>query len=135
MTAKEYLNQAFRLNEFIKSHLKELEQLNSIATSVTFDLDEYVSSGSVKDKVGETVTKIVALQDKINEEIDRLIDLKSEIHTVIEQVEDEDERLLLRMRYIEYMRWEDIASQMHFSLRNATRLHAVALEHVKIPQD
>lgn len=133
MTAKEYLNQAYRLNELIQSHQKELEQLNDIATKVTAGLNERVSSSGVSDKVGATATKIVALQDKIKDEIDKLVDLKTEIHTVIEQVENKDERLLLRLRYIEYMRWEEIATRMNFSYRNATRVHAEALKHVKIP--
>lgn len=134
MTAKEYLNQAYRLNELIQSHQKELEQLNDIATKITSGLEERVSSGGISDKVGATVTKIVALQDKIKDEIDKLVDLKTEIHTVIEQVENKDERLLLRLRYIEYMRWEEISLRMTLSLRYVMKIHTEALGNVKIPE-
>lgn len=82
MTAKQYLSQAYRLNERINSDLSELDRLRDLATSlssVNYDGIRVSSTRSTEAPFEKTICKIIDAEKKINAEIDRLVDLKAEI--------------------------------------------------------
>lgn len=130
MTAKEYLNQAYRLNDKIESNLRQVEALEAKATSATVNFGEKVQSGE-RNSTEQILLKIIALKQKINEETDRYIDLLTEIRSTIEKVKDPDENLLLTLRYIEFMKWEEIMEKMNFSETQVHRVHRSALKNIK----
>ena len=135
MTAKEYLNQAYRLNELIESNLKELEKLEALATHITSgdtSKDRVQGGLETHDMLGDTMAKIVDLKKKINAEIDKYIDLKKEIREVINGVQNMRDMLLLRYRYSEFLTWEQIAEKMNYSLRQVYRFHDEAIEEIEI---
>lgn len=137
MTAKQYLRQAYRLNELINSHIKELEQLRLLSTSVpsTDFSKERVQGGKLpEDKISNIIAKIVDLEKQINDEIDSFVDLKKEIHDIIEAVKSPDQRLVLRCRYIEFLTWEKTAEIMNYSIKQIHRIHSAALQNVVIPK-
>ena len=41
-------------------------------------------------------------------------------------------RILLEKRYLSFMKWEDIAFDMHCSLRTIYRMHGEALKKVRV---
>lgn len=135
MNAKQYLKQAYRLNELIDSDLKELENLRSLSTSITSDTTkERVQSSTVSDKIGNIVVKIVDLENQINDEIDKFVDLKKEIRDAINTVTNPNERLVLRLRYIVFLTWEQVAEKMTYSLKQVHRIHSEALKNIVIPK-
>lgn len=137
MTAKQYLMQARHLNELINSHIKELEQLRLILTSVpSIDFSkEKVQGGKLPgDKISNIIAKIVDLEKQIKDEIDRFVDLKKEIHDAIEAVKNPKERLVLRCRYIEFLTWREIAERTNYSIKQVYRIHSQALKNVVVPK-
>jgi len=136
MTAKQYLRQAYRLNELINSDLEELAQLKVLSTSISSPNLSGMPPSSTRNtepSFVKCINKIVDLEKIINDEIDRFVELKKEIREVINNVPDPDERLVLRLRYIEFLKWEAVASSMGLSLKQVHRIHASALMNVKIP--
>lgn len=136
MTAKQYLKQAYRLNELINSDLEEVAQLRDFSTSISspsFDSEPVSGSRPQEAKFEKAVLKIIDLESKINAEIDSYVNLKAEIRETINQLDDADEKLLLRYRYINFFTWEDIAEKMNVSIRTIHRIHASALQNVKLP--
>lgn len=136
MTAKQYLRQAYRLNDLINSDLEEIEQLKALSESVpSMNLSGMPSSGtrSTEAPFAKCVAKIIDLEKIINDEIDRFVDLKKEIRDVINAVPKENERLVLRLRYIEFLKWDCVALRMDLSLKQVHRIHDDALKSVKIP--
>ena len=131
MTAKEYLHQAYRLNDKIESNLRQVEALEVKATSVTVNFGEKVQSGE-RNSTEQTILKIIALKQRINEETDRYIDLLTEIRSTIDKVKDPDENLLLTLRYIEFMKWEEIMEKMRFSRPQVFRIYNNALKSIQI---
>jgi len=137
MTAKQYLRQAYRLNELINSHIREVEQLRLISTSVpsTDFSKERVQGGQLPgDRMSNIIGKIVDLEKQINDEVDSFVDLKKEIHDVIEAVKNPNERLVLRCRYIEFFTWEQVSDCMSYSIKQVHRIHSEALQNVIIPK-
>ena len=129
---KEYLQKIRLYDTHINNKIAELSRLRDMATNITPTLkDDVVSSSGSKDKLGDTVAKIVDLQDEINRAIDDFVDKKNEVCSVIENLQNPDHVALLHKRYVEYLTWEQIACDMHISYRHATRLHGRALQAVE----
>ena len=137
MTAKEYLSQAYRLNERINAHVRELDELRKLSTSIqAVNFDLHVDGTKDPDPpYVKLIHKIADMQEEINQEIDTLVDFKHEVRTAIFQVHGEDERLLLRYRYLENMEWDDIASCLNVTTRTAHRIHSSALQKFTVPND
>lgn len=135
MTSKEYLNQAYRLNEKINSDLAELDDLRHMATSIgSPSLEEHFSGTRQTDPPFlRAIIKIDEMERKINAEIDRYVDLKKEINDAIKAVPSTDEQMLLRYRYINGYGWNKIGVLMSISLRTVHRIHATALRNFSIP--
>lgn len=136
MTAKQYLRQAYRLNDLINSDLAELEQLKVLSTSVSSpNLSGMPSSGTKKQEAPfvNAVMKIIELEKVIDAEIDRFVDLKKEIRDVINKVPDNSQKLVLKLRYIQFLKWESVAAEMDLSLKQVHRIHNEALKNVKLP--
>ena len=134
MTAKEYLSQAKCLDEHITSLISELADWRSISTSVQgcrFTPNYNPNHPHEAPFVG-LVTKIVDKEHELDEQIDRLVDLKIEISRAIDKLDDVNERLLLRYRYLENRDWDDICSVMQISRRTAFRIHGEAHEKISV---
>lgn len=131
MQVREYLNQAYRLNELINSDLLELEELKKYTGNVNSVLSWTGSGGQPSDIVGNIVVKIDELGNKINDEIDRYVDVKKEIRAKIESLSDRDEKLILKKRYINFQTWEKIAVDLNYSYRHVMRLYKRALKKIK----
>lgn len=134
MTAKEYLSQAYRLDQRINSKIEQVASLNDLATKCTSTLtgmprNPNRASSTMADAVG----KIIDLQNEINRDIDRLVDLKREIVTVIKAIENPEYQTLLEKRYLCFLTWEKIAVDMGYDLRWLYRIHKRALDEICVP--
>lgn len=134
MNAKQYLKQAYKLNELIESDKDELENLRSLASSVSGDMtQERVQSSKTNDKLVNIISQIIELENKIYDEIEHFITLKKEIREVINEVEDVNEKLVLKYRYLIFLQWDEICIKLNYSRRQMYRIHDSALENVKVP--
>ena len=135
MTAKEYLQQALRLDERINSKISQVESLRQLATKCTSTITGMPRNPSPSQSaMADAIAKIVDLEDEINHDIDRLVDLKREMVEVIKKVDDVECCLLLELRYLCFKSWEDIAVQMGYTTRYIHDLHKQALRLVTVPQ-
>lgn len=135
MTAKEYLGQAYRLDQRIDAKIAQISALNDLATKCTVTFSDMPGSPNRgKSTMEDAVVKIIDLQHEINKEIDRLVDLKREISVVVNSVRNLEYRTLLEKRYLCFMTWEQIAVDMAYNVRHIYRMHDEALEKVVVPQ-
>ena len=135
MTAKEYLSQAYRLDQRIDSKIAQVASLNDLATKCTATLTGMPRNpnrgGST---MADAVCKIVDLQEEINRDIDRLVDLKHEIVVVIKAVENPEYQVMLEKRYLSFQTWEQIAVDMNYSIQHIYRLREKAYAAVQVPE-
>ena len=123
MTVKEYLDQAYRIDQRINSKLEQVGSLRALAMSDT------PPSGSRNVQSMESIiVKIIDLENEINEDIDMLVDLKREIVGVIKRIENPEYQTLLELRYLCFYSWEKVAVEMEYDLRYLHKLHRKALE-------
>ena len=135
MTAKEYLQQAYRLNELIDSDVHELERLRDLAGRISSpNFGERVqSSRNLDAPFVKYLGDIMEMEEKIQKELCRLVVLKKQILAALESVADREERLLLTYRYLNNESWEQIAEGLSVSMSTVHRIHASALRNFPFP--
>ena len=132
MTAKEYLNRAWNVDQRINSKLYQLDSLKDMATKATSTLGtEPVSGTRNVQRMADTIDNIVALENEINDDIDRLVDLKRDVIKTISKVQDTNCLTLLELRYLSFKSWDDIAAEMNYTSRWVHIMHSKALAAVE----
>lgn len=133
MTVKEYLGQAYRLDQRINSKLEQVASLNDLANKVTTTLTGMPKNPNrATSTMADAVAKIIDLQAEINRDIDCLVDLKREIVAVIKTVDNPEYQTLLEKRYLCFETWEQIAVDMDYSIQHIYRLRDKALSKISI---
>jgi len=105
MTAKEYLSQAYRLDQRINSDIAELGRLRLMSQNISspgFE-EHYNATRNTDAPFVKQIEKIMETEKTINEEIDRLVNLKAQIRLTIDSAKNTDERMVLRYRYVDHM--------------------------------
>lgn len=138
MTVKEYLQQAYRLDKRINSHIKELEDLKLMAAGISspkISADKVQTSPTSDAPYVSALEKIWEMEEKINAEIDQYVDLKDQIHTMLKQVTDPDQLMVLRYRYIHNYSWEQIGDELLAGRRTLIRWRDAAIEQLTLPEN
>nr|DAT75047.1 MAG TPA: hypothetical protein [Caudoviricetes sp.] len=135
MTAKEYLNQARHLNALIHCRLREIDYWRDLSSSVSGSgFEEHHNPNRPTDApFVRCLEKIDEIQRSVEEKVAYLICLKEEISKAIDKLENRDEQLLLRYRYLDNCTWEEIAAMLNVSIRSVHRIHGMALQHFSVP--
>ncbi len=131
MTAKEYLGQAYRIDQRINSKLEQIASLRALIYKVTTTLSDTPKGTSDSSSRESIIAKMMDLETEINNDIDKLVELKHNIMDLINKVDNPELHIVLEERYLCFKTWEQIAVDMGYSLRNIYMLHASALK--KIP--
>lgn len=135
MTVKDFLSQAYRLDQRINAKIDQVADLNDLATKCTATMSGMPGSPNKgKDSVGEIIAKIVDLQAEINADIDRLVDLKRDIVSAIKAVDNLEYQTLLEKRYLCFKTWEQISVEMGYGIDNIFRIHRAAIKTLVIPK-
>lgn len=129
MTAKEYLSQAYRLDQRINSKLEQISKLRSLTRKVTASYDsEPVSHTRNVSSLEDTIIHLMEAENELNREIDTLVDLKRDIYSLIRSVAEPEYQLLLELRYLCFRSWSEIAVQMSLEDRYVYKVHGRALQ-------
>ena len=135
MRAKEYLGQAYRLDQRINSKLEQIASLDELTTKCNLTLTGMPRNPDRgTSNMAEAVGKIIDLQTEINYDIQKLVDLKREMVRVIKAVDNTEYQTLLELRYLCFKTWEQIAVDLGYNVRHVYRMHDEAVESIKVPQ-
>lgn len=128
MVTKQYLGQIERLDKMIQNKLSEIYQLKTIACSVTVSNDsERVQASSDKDRLGNTVAKIVDLEKETGRLVDSFVAKRNHIIEQIDRIEDMNMYHVLSSRYVGKKTFDEIAIEMNYSRMQINRIHGKAL--------
>ena len=135
MSAKEYLQQAERIDRLVKSKTDQLARLEALATSATPRYSDTGASVSHDDSKGSKlenqVIGIVELKDNIRKKANELIKVRAEIAKTIDAVNSLTHQYILEERYLNYKSWDSIGDITGFSKDYLYRLHRDALHMVE----
>lgn len=129
MNVKMYLNQLRTLEAVIRARKKQLDRLREERTylsGVSYDSDRVQSSGNTDQMKGSDV--LIDLEIEIADKVRAAVALREKIIGEIEQLQNPQYVQLLMYRYIDGMRFEQIACEMGYSYVRVTHLHGEALQ-------
>ena len=131
MTKKEF-KEILYLDHLINSKIRLLEDLRHSrlqVKSLQFKTD-VVKESHVKNHQEDIIIRIIDLEKEITKDIDKLIDEKKRAKSVIDRL-DGPYKLVMSMRYLECMKWEEIAYRLDYSIQAVYKIHGQALKRVE----
>ena len=132
MNAKDFLSQAWHVEQQVQSKMEQIEALRSLACRMTAGFgNEPVSHTRNVTSMQDTIARILEAEEELNRRIDELVDRKMEVMRVIDQVKNVSLRLILEKRYLIFLSWERIAVDMEYSRRWTLTRHEEALQAVQ----
>ena len=131
MTKKEFRGIIY-LDHLINSKLRLLESLKSSRLQVKgmqikTDVVQVSKQGN---KQEDLIIRILDLEKEITKDIDNLICEKKKAKTVIDKL-DGPYKVIMSMRYLECMKWEEIAYRLDYSIQAVYKIHGQALKRVE----
>ena len=85
-------------------------------------------SGSAQERI---MTEMMELRDRYEQRIIELMATRKRIETAIDGLQDPDQRMILRYRYISGYGWTKTAQLVHYSRKTVERKHGRALQALK----
>lgn len=131
MTKKEF-REIIYLDHLINSKLRLLDNLKSSRLQVKgmqikSDVVQVSKQGN---KQEDLIIRILDLEKEITKDIDSLIREKQRAKTVIDKL-DGPYKVIMSMRYLECMKWEEIAYRLDYSIQAVYKIHGQALKRVE----
>ena len=134
MTARQYLrNMYFTQMSILKKEekIRELQELAMTTGAIRYDKDRVISSAPQSAGFEDKAIKIVDMQKRLRDDIAELADMYETGCRIINSLEDVTDRLILEMRYINHMKFVDIAVAMDYSVEAIYYRHRRAMEQLK----
>ena len=124
---KSYLNQVYRLHSRLR---REQGKLADIRSAVEYRSPAFDGSGGHggSDKVGVAVANIMEREQRVSELSAAYTEKYKEVERVIDSLGDDTLEEVLELRYLRFLKWDEIAVQMSYTERHITRLHGIALQ-------
>lgn len=124
LNAKQWLSRARTIDREINELLKEKEEVRDRVLKI---IQSYTADAVQSTKDPHKFDRVVEQEAEIDRNIDELVAVKTEINKGISQLTDGRYREILRLRYLQGMKFERIAVTMNYSLRHVFTLHGRAL--------
>lgn len=132
MDAKEYLSRAFILNRKIKgkerlleSHKEGIPYAGPLYGDVKVDTNMHHSS------VEYSALQCASLSEEIKKDKEELLRIMKSTSSTIKRLNDINMEIILEMRYLSFMDWDDIITRMGYSRCYVFKLHSIALRRIK----
>ena len=141
LNAYDYLQQVKDANARIDEAKADLQELWTLATSVTQLSDGMPRSNGVSDKVGKTTRKIIKAEEKALAQIDKYMDIRDDVIRHIEMLPPK-QRTVLHWLYVRqrenrrknqswYYTWSEIAENLGCSEQNISNTRKRAVKNLQ----
>ena len=128
---KEYLK---RYHAAVLAEKEIQEEIDQLRMDKMFPgmIQDGMPHGSSCGDLPAYAVQLEELMDNLKAQMEQRIRLRKEITQKIEEMPDETEKTVLRLRYIRWLKWEQIAGRMGYSWKQIHRIHGKALADFKM---
>lgn len=131
--AKDFLNRYRHLVRRRESLMREIDMIRARATSTSIRIKDInvKSSSKIHDQMAEDAALLAdstAMLDSLVKEIDTAL---GEILMAIESVDDEKQKTVLTLRYVEGLSWQHVQTRMAYEHTQVMVLHGRALIKIR----
>lgn len=131
MSTKNFLQKGYRINLEIETRQQVIDELKSTLDGlkgINYKIEKMQGGVMSSEHLTEKIAKITELEKSIT----YLHNLLYQINEKIDSLENPNERLILRMRYILNFKWDSICDKMGYSKRQVQRIHDEAIKKIKM---
>lgn len=129
---KEYLSRYLALKRRVTEIENEIEELRAHYTGSAIKYSDMPSAPLVEHDLSDYVARLDPLLNRLKRRQSQALKEYQKIEITIERMSIEEEKEILRLRYLRGLKWEDIADHLGYSLRRVYQIHGMALLHLKI---
>lgn len=134
MTAKEYLQQLRKADVVINQRVQEKADLLARLSSIgSFDYTRKRVQTSLPEGAGyeRQIARIIDLENEIDSLINDYVDLKHKIIGQLHDLNNIDQIRVLYKRYVMNEKFEQIAVDLNFSIRNMYKVYGHGLQELQ----
>lgn len=128
---KEYLKRYHAAEIAEKEIREEIDKLRLDKMFPTL-IQDGMPHGSSAGDLSAYAAQLDELLTELKDQMEQRIRIRREITRKIESMKDETEKTVLRLRYIHWLQWEQIAERMGYGWTQVHRIHGRALTNFKM---
>ncbi|MDD2952534.1 MAG: DUF1492 domain-containing protein [Parabacteroides sp.] len=128
-----YLNGYYWALENIKNIQAKIDRKNDRLYSVRSPKLSDMPRGGTPVTTLDVIADKEELEDDLHKRLRKAKLKKEEIERVIDDVEDPRYVMLLTLKYVDNLSWDQVAEEMNYSYSRITKLHGLALDEVTLP--
>lgn len=120
-----------------KQEERILEEIQELRMDKMFPsaVNDGMPKGSEQRDLSDYAAKLDELIQELKEERLEKIKRLQSIERVIKELDNEDMQTILRLRYIDGLKWEEVCVAINYEWAQMHRIHARALREIKINDD
>ncbi len=122
---KSELSQLYFLNREIEEIQRRIEELEGLATGCTARITGMPHAPGINDKIGKYVAELADLKCLLDLNLKKCFYELNRLNRYIDTVEDARTRMILTLRYVNGLPWDQVAASMSSSLTG----DSVRMEH------
>lgn len=137
MKVKEYLGQAYLLDQRIKSDTLECEELRNMAKNISspgFE-EHFNASRNTDAPYIHTIEKLWEMEEQVMVELALLVNLKEQMQGVVRQADKPEQQAVLKYRYIHNYTWPMIGEILNADRVTVQRWHNKAVSKIILPEN
>ena len=120
MTEKD-IGQMYYLNKEIERLNEELNWMECKSMMKSPILTGMPFGGGVSDKTADYAVRIEEIRNLIDISVKKLLHTRAEIERFLQEIEDPELRLIIRLRSINHLGWQEIGEELGMDRRTASR--------------
>lgn len=120
-----------------KQEERILEEIQELRMDKMFPstVNDGMPKGSEQRDLSDYAAKLDELIQELKEERLEKIKRLQSIERVIKEIDNEDAQTILRLRYIDGLKWEEVCVSINYEWAQMHRIHERALREIKINDD
>ena len=120
-----------------KQEERILEEIQVLRMDKMFPstVNDGMPKGSEQRDLSDYAAKLDELIQELKEERLERVKRLSDIEKSIRQLKNEDAQMIMRLRYIDGLKWEEVCVAINYEWAQMHRIHARALREIKINDD
>ena len=112
------LNKLYYLKIDIENIEEEIKSLPAVNSPSYSDMPH---GTDINNPIEQLYLKKEKLTEKLNQKKEKYTDELLRIENILDTIEDIEIRTIARMRFIHFMKWEDIGNKIHLDRTNCSR--------------
>ena len=132
----EWLHEYAGIDERIERLENEVERLRTRLEGVSAQVIDGMPKAHGRKKGSEKlILELEKLDTELTTEILNLRKKRLDILEAVNSIQEPRLQVLIEYRYLDFERWEDICSKMHYSWKQVHRLHLKAINQIRIKKN